>query len=156
MIPCAVGILITKKRCVFFQDYITSSLRYWKLLPNLSFAPLPTTAWSKKRLKTDLSALMEISLPISNNCTRWRGSLKGSRRMGNGRNFLKTSEPYSLIKTYRQIPLSARSISLTGSFRAAKFLKRMLLLSLILRKNFSSLAIKEFFFVAFETTGECQ
>jgi hypothetical protein len=44
-------------------------------------------------------------------------TLKGSHKMGDGRIFLKTSAPLSLMTTYRMCLILARSISLDSTFK---------------------------------------
>ncbi len=60
-------------------------------------------------------------LATANKCTRCAENLEGSQRMQDRRNFLKTSAPHPLKKTYRLTPLQSNLSRWTVPFNAVYF-----------------------------------
>ncbi len=90
----------------------------WKMLIKKFFiVQLPILVWCKtKDAAKDLCATGNYEPNSQIQYEMAQESLRGCHRMGDGRNFLKTSVPLYFINTYQMSLILARSILLDGAF----------------------------------------
>jgi hypothetical protein len=112
-IPNGAMTKLAKNVDIFMQvkaHWMLSALRKCARMPVASLQPITT--------HNILPSLCQLGPLVANNFTGWRCNWKISQRMGEGRIFIKPLRFTLSRKTYRMIPLSARSISLESTFKS--------------------------------------